>query len=104
MLGRLACDNPFQIATIHHALYSKQPKYTRSQVFHEYLPYLLDEFSQGVSFSLLIKPIFNLAFGLPGASQWKKKLMAILQTKDIHLFDQLSQYLLEMENKHPIFT
>ncbi|KTD15673.1 tRNA-dihydrouridine synthase A [Legionella gratiana] len=104
MLGRLACDNPFQIATIHHELYSKQPKCTRSQVFHDYLTYLLDEFSQGVSLSLLIKPIFNLAFGLPGASQWKKKLMEILQTKDIHLFDQLSQYLLEMENKHPIFT
>lgn len=104
MLGRLACDNPFQIAAIHHGLYPKIPKRSRSQVFNDYLEYLLDEFYQGVSLSLLIKPIFNLSFGLPGASQWKRKLMEILQTKNIHLFEQLSQYLLEIENKHSIFT
>ncbi len=97
MLGRLACDNPYQIAEIHETLYPSMQKLTRSQAFIRYLDYLLDEHSKGVSLSLLIKPVFNLAFGLSGASQWKKKLMLILQTKDLSLFDALTQYLLEIE-------
>ncbi|WP_454780846.1 tRNA dihydrouridine(20/20a) synthase DusA [Legionella sp. WA2022007384] len=97
MLGRLACDNPFQIATIHHSLYPKNQKSTRSQVFHDYLDYLLEEYSKGVSLSLLVKPIFNLAFGLPGASQWKKRLMLILQDKNLSIFQELSEYLQNIE-------
>lgn len=97
MLGRLACDNPYQIAEIHEILYPSMQKLTRSEAFIRYLDYLLDEHSKGVSLSLLIKPVFNLAFGLSGASQWKKKLMLILQTKDLSLFDSLTQYLVEIE-------
>ncbi|MBI2784834.1 MAG: tRNA dihydrouridine(20/20a) synthase DusA [Legionella longbeachae] len=99
MLGRLACDNPFQVAVIHQGLYHQTSRSTRSQIFNLYLEYLLDEYHKGVALSLLIKPIFNLAFGLPGASQWKKSLMLILQTKDLSLFHQLNAYLLEIE-KH----
>lgn len=97
MLGRLACDNPFQIATIHQTLYPETSVRTRSQVFNYYLDYLLDQYSKGVSLSLLIKPIFNLAFGLPGASQWKKKLMLILQDKNLTLFQELGEYLQNIE-------
>ncbi|WP_083498043.1 tRNA dihydrouridine(20/20a) synthase DusA [Legionella tucsonensis] len=97
MLGRLACDNPFQIAVIHQALYPDIQMKTRGQVFNLYLNYLFEEYNKGVSLSLLIKPIFNLAFGLPGASQWKKKLMLILQTKNSSLLQELSEYLQEIE-------
>lgn len=97
MLGRLACDNPFQIALIHQALYPEVQMKTRSQIVNLYLNYLFEEYNKGVSLSLLIKPIFNLAFGLPGASQWKKKLMLIMQTKNISLFHELSTYLQEIE-------
>ncbi|MGL5741620.1 MAG: tRNA dihydrouridine(20/20a) synthase DusA [Legionella sp.] len=99
MLGRLACDNPFQIAQIHRALYPEALKNTRSAVLTCYLYYLLEEYTKGVSLRLLIKPIFNLAFGLPGLSQWKKYLMQILQTRDLALFHQLSIYLLEIEKQ-----
>lgn len=104
MLGRLACDNPFQIAIISQELYPQTSQNSRSQIFNAYLEYLLDEYHKGVSLSLLIKPVFNLAFGLPGATQWKRKLMGILQTKDTQLFYQLSHYLLEIENNHSLFT
>nr|WP_276559013.1 tRNA dihydrouridine(20/20a) synthase DusA [Fluoribacter dumoffii] len=97
MLGRLACDNPFQIATIHQDLFPDTPKQTRSQVFELYLDYLLEEYSKGASLSLLIKPIFNLAFGLPGASQWKKTLMLILQQKNLAPFQELRDYLQNIE-------
>ena len=97
MLGRLACDNPYQIAEIHHALYPQSPLISRSEAFMRYLEYLHTEYEQGIPLSILIKPIFNLAFGLPGASQWKKKLMFILQTKDCSLLDELTQFLLDIE-------
>jgi len=97
MLGRLACDNPYQIAAIHHALYPQGKKLKRSQIFMVYLDYLLDEYQKGASLSLLVKPLFNLAFGLPGASQWKKKLMHVLQSRDLSLFKELTQYLSEIE-------
>ncbi|STY29377.1 tRNA-dihydrouridine synthase A [Legionella wadsworthii] len=97
MLGRLACDNPFQIASIHQSLYPKTQKNTRSQVFKLYLEYLLKEYSKGVSLSLLLKPLFNFAFGLSGASQWKKKLMQIMQNKDLSVFQELSEFLDSIE-------
>lgn len=97
MLGRLACDNPYKIAEIHQALYPESLKLTRSEVFNQYKEYILNEVSNGTPLSLLVKPIFNLAHGMLGASQWKKKLMIILQTKNTILFDELSQYLLDME-------
>jgi tRNA-dihydrouridine synthase A len=65
---------------------------------------LLDEYDKGTSLGLLVKPVFNLAFGLPGASQWKKKLMLVLQAKDFSLLHQLSQYLLEIEMQAEICT
>jgi tRNA-dihydrouridine synthase A len=98
MLGRLACDNPYQIAVIHDAMYPETQSLTRSQVFSRYWDYLFAEYHQGVPLSLLVKPIFNLAHSLPGAGLWKKNLMQLLQTKDFSLFEQLSQYLLERES------
>jgi tRNA-dihydrouridine synthase A len=97
MLGRLACNHPYQIAKIHEELYPNIPIQTRSQIFIRYLSHLFNEYTQGVSLSILVKPIFNLAFGLPGAGQWKKTLMRILQTKDLSLFDELISYLVEIE-------
>lgn len=97
MLGRLACDNPYRIAQIHHALYPDSALMKRSQLFKQYLDYLMDELSKGIPLSLLVKPIFGLAHGLPGASQWKQKLMKILQTKNANLFSELTLYLQELE-------
>lgn len=97
MLGRLACDNPYQIAELHKVLYPQIPKLTHSQAFSLYWDYLLDVYNKGDALSLLLKPVFNLAFGLPGASQWKKQLMLIMQTKDLSIFESLVQYLSEIE-------
>ncbi|MCL5272586.1 MAG: tRNA dihydrouridine(20/20a) synthase DusA, partial [Gammaproteobacteria bacterium] len=94
---RLACDNPYRIAQIHHALYPDSALMKRSQLFKQYLDYLMDELSKGIPLSLLVKPIFGLAHGLPGASQWKQKLMKILQTKNANLFSELTLYLQELE-------
>lgn len=98
MLGRLACDNSYQIAAIHHALYPHIPLLTRSELLIKYKDYMLNEYSKGVALSILVKPIFSLTHGMPGASQWKKKLMLLLQNKDFLLLDELISYLNEMEH------
>ncbi|MFI4919613.1 MAG: tRNA dihydrouridine(20/20a) synthase DusA [Legionellales bacterium] len=92
MLGRLACDNPYEIAEIHQVLHPDSQLLSRSQVFAHYLDYLLDEHSKNSALSILVKPLMNLAHGLPGASLWKKKLMLILQSKDVTLFNELIAY------------
>lgn len=97
MLGRLACDNPYRIAEMNKALYPGSTLLSRHQLWLLYKEYLLNEHLKGASLSLLVKPMFGLVHGLPGASQWKKKLMLIVQTKNIALFDELDQYLLDLE-------
>lgn len=100
MLGRLACDNSYQIARIHHALYPHVPLLSRSQLLIQYKDYMLGEYNKGIPLSILVKPIFNLAHGIPGANQWKKKLMLLLQNKDLLLLDELINYLNEFESLH----
>ena len=97
MLGRLACDNPYKIAEINKTLYPDSTILSRHQLWLLYKEYLLEEYFKGASLSLLVKPMFGLVHGLSGASQWKKKLMLIVQTKNIALFDELDQYLLDLE-------
>lgn len=98
MLGRLACDNPYRIAEIHHALYPHHSLITRRQIFNDYNNYLLNQHHQnGVPLSVLIKPLFNLTHGMSGARQWKKKLMELLQTKDIKIIHELEILLADME-------
>lgn len=99
MLGRLACDNPYQIAKIHHALYPTDPLLSRHQLLQQYYFYMLEQFNCGVSLSLLTKPIINLVFGLSGAKQWKQKLMVLVQSKRVRLFPELIEMLLEIENQ-----
>lgn len=101
MIGRLACDNPYQIAIIHHGIHTNSPCFSRHYYYEQYLDYLLKEYQQGASLSLLIKPIFNLAHGLPGASQWKKIMMELLKTKNIDLFNELLRLLASIELRKP---
>lgn len=98
MLGRLACDNSYQIALIHHALYPDTPLLKRSELLIRYKQYTLEHYEQGIPLSLLMKPIFTFAHGLPGASQWKKKLMDLVQHKNCLLFDELLCYLQDIEH------
>lgn len=96
MLGRLACQHPYAIAMIHHELYPYIPLLKRSTILERYVVYALSARRTGVPMSLLLKPIFNMAHGLPGARVWKARLMAIQQSGDrtsltqaVELFDEL---------------
>lgn len=97
MIGRLACDNPYQVALIHSQLYPKVALASRSEIFKQYLDYAHGQWQKGVPLSLLVKPVFNLVHGLSGSSVWKKKIMTLLQTKHMDHWYELAHFLLEIE-------
>ena len=81
MLGRLACDNPYAIAEIHHALYPNSPLKSRFQIAHDYFTYL--KTITHTPLTVLLKPLLNLAHGLPNAKVWKNNLIQMQRTKMI---------------------
>ena len=88
MLGRLACNNPYAIAEIHHALYPDSVLLTRQTVVENYRNYLQSLARSNVPLSIVLKPLFGLAHGLPNARAWKHHLMTIrtLEQLDSHVF------------------
>lgn len=88
MLGRLACNNPYAIAAIHHALYPEIALPTRQAAVENYCKTLQSLAISKVPLSILLKPLFNLAHGLPNARSWKQHLMKIreLQQVDSQVF------------------
>lgn len=77
MLGRLACDNPYAIAEIHHALFNEHPLLSRVATLSQYAEYACQQRALGINASLLIKPILNMAHGLPHARLWKEALLEL---------------------------
>lgn len=75
MLGRLAYNNPYALASIHQQLYPEIAIRSRGEVLTAYLDYALEQEKQGVLRSLLVKPLQQLAHGLPFSKAWKSMLM-----------------------------
>lgn len=82
MIGRLACDNPYAIACIHHALHPEKPLLSRYDLLRQYVDYLQTIDSKRVPTSLLIKPILNMMHGISGARVWKEQLLHIQRSGD----------------------
>lgn len=99
MLGRLPCQNPYALAAIHHAFYPATAIRSRHDILHDYVNYVRTQFECGIALSLLLKPIFNFAHGLPGSKNWKEQLVQIQQLKEIHKFDEVLRRLDEMEQE-----
>lgn len=89
MLGRLACQNPYQIAIIHHALYPEVPLPSREDVLQQYIDYMFSLGEQKSGMAHLIKPILNLTHGLPGARAWREQLVMIQRSGDVRACRQL---------------
>ena len=81
MLGRLVCQNPYALATIHHALYPQSPLLTRGEILQQYVTYI-ESVHTTVPMSLLLKPIFNMAHAMPGARVWKEQLGQVQRSGD----------------------
>jgi tRNA-dihydrouridine synthase A len=99
MLGRLACQNPYAISTIHHALYPHQPRLARHEILKKYIAYVQSIDPPKRSISLLLKPILNLAHGMNGARIWKECLLRIQTSGDINALAQVYSLFEALEKK-----
>lgn len=99
MLGRLACDNPYALTTIHQYYYPDMPIPSRSEVMARYIPYMQQQLDQNLPVSLLLKPLYQLCHGLPGARQWKQILLAFGQNPKAEALPELLHKLIAIEER-----
>lgn len=97
MLGRLACQNPYALAYIHHYFYPQSVIASRSTIMQNYLRYMHSQIVKGIPLSLLLKPMLNIAFGLAGSKRWKEQLVQAQQSKRIEKVEQAVLELGELE-------
>lgn len=90
MIGRLACDNPYAIACIHHALHPEKLLLSRYALLNQYFDYLNTIDSTPVPTSLLLKPILNMMHGISGTRIWKEQLLTIQKSGNMpHLLNAI---------------
>lgn len=99
MLGRLACQNPYQIALIHHALYPDVPLLSRADLLARYVNYVLalDQRVEGISH--FIKPILNLTHALPGSRLWRERVVMLQRAGDVTGLRNIVQPLINIESQ-----
>ena len=75
MLGRVACSNPYLLSEVDGRLFQNPGQgIEREAVLREYLSYLSTTWHQGRSKQMMIKPLYGLFQGCPGAKQWRRNL------------------------------
>lgn len=99
MLGRLACQNPYAIALLHHALFNDDVLIKRSEAIEKYFIYIQSVVDSQQKISLLLKPIFNMAYALQGAKAWKTQLMTIISTKSLEKLQDAIDLLKDLETQ-----
>ena len=97
MLGRLACLDPYAIASIHHVLYPDFLPLTRTSILEYYANYAERAYLEGASRSALLKPIFNFYHGIPGARSWKLQLQHLQQSDNFNLSDVVAKFIVKLD-------
>lgn len=88
MLGRLACNHPYALVKIHKSLYPDTPILDRYEILQMYFTYAETVLQEGISLARILKPLLNLANGLPIAKQWKLLVMQAQYQKNLNLLLQ----------------
>lgn len=97
MIGRLACQNPYALVGIHHALFPECPPISRTEAYQQYLTFLKSCDLTKVSRSFLLKPILNLSHGMSCAKHWKAILLQFQAEGDWSVLDDAARWLEEQE-------
>lgn len=75
MLGREAYANPYLLSTVDQEFYhDSHPTKTQREVVLAYLPYIIEQHSNGVPLRHLTRHLVSLFQGLPGAKAWRRHL------------------------------
>ncbi len=74
MVGRAAWENPFRFADVDERIFGQKRRPTRAEVARRMAEYLEMELKRGTPGSAVIRPLFNLYKGVPGARVWRRIL------------------------------
>lgn len=83
MIGRLACDNPMLLQEFHQMLYPEQMLKTREQAIQDYFSIIENDNDRQHSFSIYLKPLFNLYHGTIYAKHWRQILQNAIKCKSM---------------------
>ncbi len=74
MLGREAIRHPYLVAEFDQHYFDEKKIPSREAVIADYFNYARVQWHQGESKSLLLKPLFAIYTGQPGAKRWRREL------------------------------
>lgn len=90
MLGRAACSNPYLLARVDNEIFADSVTApTRLEVLESYLAFITNNWMHGRSRQMMVKPLYGLFQGQPGAKQWRRNLNTVLQNKMIPTMENL---------------
>jgi tRNA-dihydrouridine synthase A len=75
MIGRAAYDDPFLLANLNRRFFGDaHPVPSREAVLDGYVGHMEGCLAEGVPLTRLVKPLFGLYHGVPGARSWRRHL------------------------------
>ncbi len=75
MIGRAAYHNPYILAEADHRIFSSKPApVSRHEIIEKYKPYVSMHLEQGIPLKHMVKHLFGLYHGQPGARQFRRYL------------------------------
>lgn len=77
MVGREAYENPWFLKDADEIIFGDAPRaqaITRKGILEEYLPYVEKQTAEGCPATILVKHLYGLFTGLPGARKWRQML------------------------------
>ncbi len=81
MLGREVIRNPWILVELEQLLSEKANTINRRSITQLYMEYIKCQLVQGQPLHLLLRPLYSLSFGLPGARKWRQGLNRLAQEK-----------------------
>ena len=81
MIGRAAWDNPWMLSETDNLFYNNKNNMSRSEIIGKYLKYASKYICLGHSQRRLVRPLFNLFYGVQGTKIWKQQLNEVANNK-----------------------
>lgn len=81
MLGREVIRNPWILVELEQLLPGSVVPRTRQEIIQKYIRYIKPQLDEGQSLHLLLRPLYGLTLGLPGARKWRQLLNRLAQEK-----------------------
>lgn len=76
MLGRIAYQNPYLLASIDQQFYGKESVLDREAILNDLMPYMVEECAKGALPHHITRHLLGLFYGTSVAKQWRRLLTA----------------------------